>query len=85
MPCFLARLLSSPHRLLSIFSKHFDQPALRALRVLRPLKLVTGFESKSLHPNSLSMQRSVEVVCAFVIIIIITCVDVALVCSLTSA
>lgn len=36
-------------RLLSLFIENFDQPALRAIRVLRPLKLVTGFESKWRH------------------------------------
>jgi len=33
------------YRLLSVVSGSFNQPALRALRVLRPLKLVTGFSS----------------------------------------
>ena len=33
-------------RLLALFIEKFDQPSLRAIRVLRPLKLVTGFESK---------------------------------------
>ena len=37
----------SLNRLLALFIEDFDQPALRAIRVLRPLKLVTGFESKS--------------------------------------
>jgi len=34
------------YRLLSLVLGSFNQPALRALRVLRPLKLVTGFTSK---------------------------------------
>lgn len=33
-------------RFLDLVDPNFDQPALRAIRVLRPLKLVTGFESK---------------------------------------
>jgi len=34
------------YRLLSVVLGNFNQSALRALRVLRPLKLVTGFSSK---------------------------------------
>lgn len=37
----------SDFSLLALFIEKFDQPSLRAIRVLRPLKLVTGFESKS--------------------------------------
>ena len=49
-------------RLLAIFIPGFDQPALRAIRVLRPLKLVTGFESKSagcrdLEPLDFSLEE----------------------------
>lgn len=33
-------------RLLSVFFYDINQPALKTLRVLRPLKLVTGFQSK---------------------------------------
>ena len=35
------------NRLMEVFIEQFNQPAVRAIRVLRPLKLVTGFESKS--------------------------------------
>ena len=43
-------------RLAEIMIPQFNQPAVRAIRVLRPLKLVTGFESK--YPFTTSAEAS---------------------------
>ena len=51
-------------RLLALFSEDFDQPALRAIRVLRPLKLVTGFESK--WPQTFVSTWS-SIICIFIV------------------